>query len=178
MQGQRGGALRLSEINARSDCGRSSENPHRRPAALEFPVVKLKTRCCSDSAYPANNPHKARSRVIVAGVARKPALPTQRRDTSEPSCGHTQPCAQSQKRSGPASSNHGSKRSPSVLSPACPCQFLVPGHQASCPAPATIPNNWSSELPLTLTTGENSNGTFGEITSGDYTANSVVVPCR
>src|SRR6056297_3617685 len=61
------------------------------------------------------------------------------------------------------------KRSPSVLSPACPCQFLVPGHQASCPAPATIPNNWSSELPLTLTTGENSNGTFGEITSGDYT---------
>src|SRR6056297_415765 len=36
------------------------------------------------------------------------------------------------------------------------------------PAPATIPNNWSSELPLVLTGGENSNGSFGEITSGDY----------
>src|SRR6056297_228253 len=46
------------------------------------------------------------------------------------------------------------------------------------PAPATIPNNWSSELPLVLTGGENSNGSFGEITSGDYTRCHAQIPAR
>lgn len=41
----------LPEIHARSDRGRSPEKSHRRPAPLEFPAVKLKARCCSDSAY-------------------------------------------------------------------------------------------------------------------------------
>ena len=50
-QDQRRGAFRLSEIYARSHCGRTSATPHRRVASLELPAVKLKPQCLPDTAY-------------------------------------------------------------------------------------------------------------------------------